>query len=62
MVKNLPAMQKSQVQSLVGKIPWRRKRQPIPVFLPGEFLGQWGLVGYSPWGHKESDTTECTSR
>ena len=29
-----------------------------PVFLPGEFHGQRSLVGYSPWGHKESDTTE----
>ena len=33
---------------------WRRKWQPTPVFLPGEFHG----VGYSPWGHKELDTTE----
>ena len=31
---------------------------PTPVFLPGEFHGQRGLVGYSPWGPKESDTTE----
>ena len=36
----------------------RRKRQPIPVFLPGKFHGQRSLVGYSPWGLKESDTTE----
>ena len=42
----------------VRKIPWRRKSQPTPVFLPGEFLGQRNLMGYSPWGHKESDTTE----
>ena len=42
----------------VGKIPWRRKWQPTPVFLPGESHGQRSLVGYSPWGHKESDTTE----
>ena len=40
------------------KIPWRRERQPTSVFLPGKFLGQKSLVGYSPWGHKESDTTE----
>ena len=52
MVKNLPAMQKSQVQSLVGKIPWRREWLPTPVFLPGEFHGQRRLVGYSPWGPK----------
>ena len=37
---------------------WRRKWQPTPVFLPGESLRQRSLVGYSPWGHKESDTTE----
>ena len=37
---------------------WRRKWQPTPVFLPGEFHEQRRLVGYSPRGHKESDTTE----
>ena len=42
----------------VGKIPWRRAWQPTPVFLPEESHGQKSLVGYSPWGHKESDTTE----
>ena len=42
----------------VGKIPWRRKWQPTPVFLPGKFLGQRRLADYSPWGHKESDMTE----
>ena len=42
----------------VWKLPWRRKWQPIPVFLPGEFQGQRSLAGYSPWGHKESDMTE----
>ena len=44
----------------VGKIPWRRKWQPTPVFLPGEAYGQRRLAGYSPWGHKESVTTEHT--
>ena len=34
-----------------------RKWQPTPVFLPREFHGQRSLVGYSPWGHEESDTT-----
>ena len=58
MVKNLPVMQKTQVQSLGQEDCWRRKRQPTPVFLPGESHWQRGLVGYSPWGHKESDTTE----
>ena len=42
----------------VRKIPWSRKWQPAPVFLPEKFHGQRSLVGYSPWGHKESDTTE----
>ena len=42
----------------MGKIPWRRAWQPSPVFLPGKFRGQRSLVGYSLWGHKESDTTE----
>ena len=36
----------------------RRKWQPTPVFLPGESYGQGSLVGYSPRGRKESDTTE----
>ena len=91
-VKNLPAMWETWVQSLgcedslekgmaaslggsdgtsiclqcrrprfdpwVGKIPWRRKWQPTPVLLPGKFHGWRNLIGYSPWGHKESDTTE----
>ena len=43
-----------------GNIPWRRKWQPIAVFLPGECHGQSSLVGYSTWGHKESDMTEVT--
>ena len=47
--------------SWVGKIPWRRKWQPTPVFLSGKPHGQRSLVGYSPWGHKESDTTEQLS-
>ena len=42
----------------VRKISWRRKWQPTPVFLPGESHGWSSLVGYSPWGRKESDTTE----
>ena len=58
MVKNPPAMQETQVQSLGQKIPWRRKWQPTPVFLPGEFNGQRSPAGYSPQGPKESDMTE----
>ena len=45
----------------VGKIPWRRKWQLTPVFLPGEFHGQSSLAGYSPRGRKESDKTEGLS-
>ena len=41
------------------KIAWRREWQPAPVFLPGTSHGQRSLVGCSPWGHKESDTTKC---
>ena len=44
----------------VGKILWRRAWKPIPVFLPRESHGQRRLIGYSPWGRKESDTTEAT--
>ena len=45
----------------VRKIPWRRKWQPTPIYLPGKSHGQRSLVGYSPWGSKESDTTEWLS-
>ena len=54
-VKNLPAVNPG-FNPWVGKIPG--DGQPTPVFLPGEFHGQRSLVGYSPWGHKESDVTE----
>ena len=57
-VKNLPVMQETRFDPWVGKIPWRRKWQPIPIFLPGEFHRQRSLVGCSPWGHKESDRIE----
>ena len=42
----------------VRKIPWSRKWQPIPVFLPGKFHGQRSRKGYTPWGCKELDMTE----
>ena len=45
----------------VGKMPWRRKWQPTAVFLPGNSHGQRNLTSFSPWGHKESDTTERLS-
>ena len=40
------------------KIPWKRKWQPTPVFLPGESHGQRSLAGYRPWGCKEWDAAE----
>ena len=61
MVKNLPAMQETWVQSLGHKDPLRREWQPTPVFLPGEFYGQRSLTGNSQWGHRELDTTEHTA-
>ena len=42
----------------VGKMPWSKKWQSAPVFLPGKFHGQRSLGGSSPWGCKELDTTE----
>ena len=62
-VKNLPAnagdLERLGFNSWVRKNPWRRKWQSTPVFLP-ESHGQGNLAGYSPWGRKESDTTEAT--
>ena len=58
MVKNLPAMQETQVQSLGQEDPQRRRWQPTPVFLSGESHGQRSPKGHSPWGRKEADTTE----
>ena len=55
MVKNLPAMQETQVQSLGWEDPLEKGWQPTPVFLPGESHGQRSLIGYSPWGREESD-------
>ena len=60
-VKNLPAMQETwrhRFNPWVRKIPWRRKRQPAPVFLPGECHGQRSLAGYSAWGGKALDSAE----
>ena len=74
MVKNLPAnagavRDSAEFDPWVGKIPWSRAQQPIPVFLPVESHGQRSLVGNSPWGCKESDMIEqlislffCSSR
>ena len=65
-VKNLPAnagdIKRFGFHPWIGKIPWSRKWQPTPVFLPGKFCGQRGQAGHSPRGCKESDMTEgwCT--
>ena len=48
-IKNLPAVQETQVHSCIGKIPWRRECLPTPVFLPEEFHEQRSLGSYSPW-------------
>ena len=58
MIRNLPAMQESWVQFLGHEGPLGKGRQPTLVFLPGKSHGQRSLVGCSPCGHKESDTTE----
>jgi len=55
-VKNPAARQETWFYLWVRKIPWRR--QPTPLFWPGESHGQRSLVGYRPWGYRESDTTE----
>ena len=49
---------KPEFDSWVGKMPWRRKWQPIPVFWLGESHGQRNMVGYSPRGCKELERTE----
>ena len=57
-VKCLPIMWETRVNPWVRKMIWRRKWHPTPVFLPGKSHGQRNLVGYSPCGPKELDTTE----
>ena len=56
MVKKLPQCKRPGLDPWVGKMPWRRERLPTLAFWPGELHGL-----YSPWGHKESDTTEQLS-
>ena len=56
-VKNLPVAQVTQVETWVGKIPWRSEWLPTPVFLPGEFHGQRTLAGTVHGFAKESNTT-----
>ena len=55
-VKNLPANagDANRFCPWARKMPWRRKWQPTPVFLPEESRGQRSLVDCSPWGHKDT--------
>ena len=57
-LSDCPQCGRPRFDSWAGKIPWRRKWQPTPVPLPGKPHEQRSLVGYSPWGRKEWDTTE----
>ena len=57
MVKNLPAMQKTQVQSLGGEDPLEEGMTTYTSILAWRIHEQGSLVGYSPWGGKESDMT-----
>ena len=60
-VKNLPPMQETPVQYLSPEDALEKEMVTLPpVVLPGESHGQRSLVDYSPWCHKESDTTEVT--
>ena len=57
MVKRLPAGDPGSIPEL-GRSPGEGNGKPTPVLLPGESHGRKSMVGYSPWGRKESDTTE----
>ena len=58
MVKCLPIIQEAQVLSLGREDPLEKKMSTLLVLSPGKFHGQRSMVGYSPWGRKESDMTE----
>ena len=57
-LKRLPVMRETRVRSLSWEDPLEKEMQPTPVLLPGKSHGRRSVVGYSPWGHKESDMTE----
>ena len=57
-VQNLPAMQETQVLSLGQEVPLEKKMGTHSIILAGKSHGQRSLVGYSPWGPKESDSTD----
>jgi len=61
MVKNPPAILETCFDLWIQKIPWRRKWQPTPVFLPVKSHGQRSLEGYRPWSHEASDMTKQLS-
>ena len=58
MVKNLPAMQETGVPSLGQEDPLEKEMATHSSILAGRIHGQKSLANYSPWGHKELDTTE----
>ena len=58
MVKRLPAVREARARSLGREDPLEKETVPTPVLLPGKFHGLRSLVGFSPWGRKELDTTE----
>ena len=59
-VKNLPAVQETQVRSLGQEDPLEKEMATHSSMLVWKSHGQRSLEGYSPWGHKESDMTEAT--
>ena len=58
MIKNLPSVQETRVQSLGWEDPLEKGMSTSPIFLPGECHGHRSLMVYSQWGHKELYTTE----
>ena len=58
MAKHLTTMRETQVRPLGWEDPLEKEMACIPVLLPGKSHGRRSMVGYSPWGRKESDTTE----
>ena len=57
-IKHLSAMQETQIRSLGWEDALEKEMAATPVFLPGKSHGLRSLVGYRPWGRKDSDTTE----
>ena len=55
--KNLPTMWETWFHPWARKTPWRKERQPLPAFLPGESHERRSLAAYSPQGREELDTS-----